>query len=33
MPFAGRQPVLARYLIGQMLGMTGGQIGGGILAD
>ncbi len=32
-PFAGRQPVLARYLIGQMLGMTGGQIGGGILAD
>jgi predicted MFS family arabinose efflux permease len=32
-PFSERQPVLARYLIGQMLGMTGGQVGGGILAD
>jgi len=32
-PFGDRQPVLARYLIGQMLGMTGGQIGGGILSD
>ena len=31
--FAERQPVLARYLIGQMLGMTAGQIGGGVLAD
>ena len=32
-PFAERQPVLARYLIGQMLGMTAGQVGGGVLAD
>jgi predicted MFS family arabinose efflux permease len=32
-PFGERQPVLAKYLIGQMLGMTGGQVGGGILAD
>ena len=32
-PFGERQPVLARYLIGQMLGMTGGQVGGGVLAD
>ena len=32
-PFGERQPVLARYLIGQMLGMTVGQIGGGFLAD
>ena len=32
-PFEARQPVLARYLIGQMLGMTMGQIGGGVLAD
>lgn len=32
-PFGERQPVLARYLIGQMLGMTMGQIGGGVLAD
>ncbi len=32
-PFGERQPVLARYLIGQMLGMTVGQIGGGLLAD
>ena len=32
-PFGERQPVLARYLIGQMLGMTAGQIGGGFLAD
>jgi predicted MFS family arabinose efflux permease len=32
-PFDERQPVLARYLIGQMLGMTGGQVGGGVLAD
>lgn len=32
-PFAERQPVLARYLIGQMLGMTAGQIGGGVLSD
>lgn len=32
-PFSERQPVLARYLIGQMLGMTAGQIGGGVLAD
>jgi predicted MFS family arabinose efflux permease len=31
--FGERQPVLARYLIGQMLGMTAGQIGGGVLAD
>jgi predicted MFS family arabinose efflux permease len=31
--FEDRQPVLARYLIGQMLGMTTGQIGGGVLAD
>lgn len=31
--FNERQPVLARYLIGQMLGMTTGQIGGGVLAD
>jgi predicted MFS family arabinose efflux permease len=31
--FQDRQPVLARYLIGQMLGMTAGQIGGGVLAD
>jgi predicted MFS family arabinose efflux permease len=32
-PFAERQPVLARYLIGQMLGMTVGQVGGGVLAE
>nr|MBA3478905.1 MFS transporter [Lautropia sp.] len=32
-PFSERQPVLARYLIGQMLGMTAGQVGGGVLAD
>ena len=32
-PFAERQPVLARYLIGQMLGMSAGQIAGGALAD
>lgn len=32
-PFAERQPVLARYLIGQMLGMSTGQIIGGMLAD
>jgi predicted MFS family arabinose efflux permease len=32
-PFAERQPVLARYLIGQMLGMTAGQVGGGVLAE
>ncbi len=32
-PFAERQPVLARYLIGQMLGMSAGQIAGGSLAD
>lgn len=32
-PFAERQPVLARYLIGQMLGMSTGQIAGGALAD
>ena len=32
-PFSERQPVLARYLIGQMLGMTAGQAGGGVLAD
>ena len=31
--FAERQPVLARYLIGQMLGMSAGQIAGGALAD
>ncbi|MEO6270518.1 MAG: MFS transporter [Lautropia sp.] len=31
--FEDRQPVLARYLIGQMLGMTTGQVGGGVLAD
>ena len=31
--FNERQPVLARYLIGQMLGMTAGQVGGGVLAD
>lgn len=31
--FEDRQPVLARYLIGQMLGMTAGQVGGGVLAD
>ena len=31
--FEDRQPILARYLIGQMLGMTTGQIGGGVLAD
>lgn len=32
-PFAERQPVLARYLIGQMLGMSSGLIVGGVLAD
>ncbi len=32
-PFAERQPVLARYLIGQMLGMAAGQVGGGVLAE
>src|SRR5690606_12863193 len=32
-PFAERQPVLARYLIGQMLGITAGQAGGGVLAE
>jgi predicted MFS family arabinose efflux permease len=31
--FAERQPVLARYLIGQMLGMSAGQVAGGSLAD
>jgi len=31
--FEDRQPILARYLIGQMLGMTTGQVGGGVLAD
>lgn len=32
-PFAERQPVLARYLVGQMLGMSAGQVAGGALAD
>ncbi|NLD53462.1 MAG: MFS transporter [Burkholderiaceae bacterium] len=32
-PFAGRQLVLARYLVGQMLGMTAGQVGAGVLAE
>jgi predicted MFS family arabinose efflux permease len=32
-PFGERQPVLARYLIGQMLGLAAGQVGGGVLAE
>jgi predicted MFS family arabinose efflux permease len=32
-PYERRQPVLARFLAGQMLGMIGGQIAGGIIGD
>ena len=32
-PYARRQPVLARFLTGQILGMAGGQWAGGIAAD
>lgn len=31
--FAERQPVLARYLIGQMLGISTGHVAGGVFAD
>jgi predicted MFS family arabinose efflux permease len=32
-PFAQRQPVLARFMAGQIMGLIGGQIIGGIMAD
>jgi predicted MFS family arabinose efflux permease len=32
-PFAMRQPVLARFLLGQMLGLVGGQVLGGVLGE
>lgn len=32
-PYARRQPVLARFLTGQILGMAGGQWAGGLAAD
>jgi predicted MFS family arabinose efflux permease len=32
-PYAGRQPVLARFLIGQIFGLAGGQFLGGLAAD
>ena len=32
-PYAQRQPVLARFLAGQMCGMIAGQIAGGIIGD
>lgn len=32
-PYAQRQPVLAFFLTGQLVGMIGGQLGGGMLAD
>ena len=32
-PYERRQPVLARFLAGQMLGMITGQIAGGIIGD
>lgn len=32
-PYERRQPVLARFLAGQMLGMIAGQIAGGIIGD
>ncbi len=32
-PYERRQPVLARFLVGQMLGMISGQIAGGIIGD
>jgi YNFM family putative membrane transporter len=33
MPYERRQPVLARFLAGQMFGMIAGQIAGGIIGD
>jgi MFS transporter, YNFM family, putative membrane transport protein len=32
-PYERRQPVLARFLAGQMLGMIAGQVAGGIIGD
>src|SRR5690242_20202071 len=32
-PYARRQPVLARFLAGQMMGMIAGQIAGGVIGD
>jgi predicted MFS family arabinose efflux permease len=32
-PYAQRQPVLARFLTGQMLGLVGGQVLGGLLGE
>src|SRR4029079_7850839 len=32
-PYARRQPVLARFLAGQMTGMIAGQIAGGVIGD
>jgi MFS transporter, YNFM family, putative membrane transport protein len=32
-PYARRQPVLARFLAGQMTGMIAGQVAGGIIGD
>ena len=32
-PYEKRQPVLARFLAGQMLGMIAGQIAGGVIGD
>jgi MFS transporter, YNFM family, putative membrane transport protein len=32
-PYERRQPVLARFIAGQMFGMIAGQIGGGIIGD
>jgi YNFM family putative membrane transporter len=32
-PYAKRQPVLARFLAGQMTGMIAGQIAGGVIGD
>jgi predicted MFS family arabinose efflux permease len=32
-PYAMRQPVLARFLMGQMLGLVGGQVLGGLLGE
>jgi YNFM family putative membrane transporter len=32
-PYERRQPVLARFLAGQMLGMIAGQIAGGVIGD
>ena len=32
-PYERRQPVLARFLAGQMCGMIAGQVAGGVIGD